>query len=82
VHMGTRIAYDMITSVELGMDMHRLHGESGKVYSCNALIVATGAKAKWLGMPSEEFYKGFGVSACATCDGPFFRSKTVVVVGG
>ncbi len=64
VHMGTRIAYDMITSVELGVDIHRLHGESGKIYSCNALIVATGAKAKWLGMPSEEFYKGFGVSAC------------------
>ncbi|MHB2167720.1 thioredoxin-disulfide reductase [Alsobacter sp. R-9] len=81
-HVGTRMVSDHIVKVELGSRPFRLTGDSGDTYTCDALIIATGAQAKWLGIPSEEAFKGFGVSACATCDGFFFRNKAVVVVGG
>jgi thioredoxin reductase (NADPH) len=78
---GTRLIYDQITSANLSERPFRLSGESGE-YSCDALIVATGASAKYLGLPSEEAYKGRGVSACATCDGFFFKNQPVAVIGG
>ena len=78
---GTRLIYDQATAVELGKRPFRLIGETGE-YSCDALIIATGASAKYLGLPSEEAYKGKGVSACATCDGFFFRNQPVAVIGG
>jgi thioredoxin reductase (NADPH) len=73
---------DHITRVDLRQRPFRLEGDSGETYTCDALIVATGAQAKWLGLPSEAQFQGFGVSACATCDGFFYRGKEVVVVGG
>ncbi len=81
-HVGTEIVSDHIASVDLSRRPFRLMGDGGQAYSCDALIIATGAKAKWLGIPSEETFKGFGVSACATCDGFFYRNKDVAVVGG
>jgi thioredoxin reductase (NADPH) len=81
-HVGTHFIADHITKVELGQRPFRLHGDSGETYTCDALIIATGAKARWLGLPSEEKFRGYGVSACATCDGFFYRNKDVVVVGG
>src|SRR3954471_16854086 len=81
-HVGTRMVSDHIVKVELGRRPFRLTGDSGESYSCDALVIATGAQAKWLGLPSEAQFQGFGVSACATCDGFFFRGKEVVVVGG
>jgi thioredoxin reductase (NADPH) len=81
-HVGTEMISDHITAVDLKRRPFRLTGDSGQVYSCDALIIATGAKAKWLELPSEETFKGFGVSACATCDGFFYRGKDVAVVGG
>jgi thioredoxin reductase (NADPH) len=81
-HVGAQLLSDHIVSAELGQRPFRLTGDSGQVYTADALIVATGAKAQWLGEPSEEKFKGFGVSACATCDGFFFRNKHVMVVGG
>jgi thioredoxin reductase (NADPH) len=81
-HVGADLVSDHIVQAELGQRPFRLTGDSGRVYTADALIVATGAKAQWLGEPSEEKFKGFGVSACATCDGFFFRNKNVVVVGG
>ncbi len=80
--MGTTIEHDIIVSADLGKRPFRLTGDSGVVYTCDALIIATGAQAKWLGLPSEDRFKGYGVSACATCDGPFYRGKKVAVVGG
>ena len=81
-NVGTRMHTDLITAVELGRRPFRCTGDSGTVYSADALIIATGAQARWLGLDSEAKYQGFGVSACATCDGFFFRGKEVAVVGG
>jgi thioredoxin reductase (NADPH) len=82
IHVGTRIHTDMVTKLEVGQRPFRLTCDSGDVYLAETVILATGAQARWLGMPSEEKFKGFGVSACATCDGFFYRGKEVVVVGG
>jgi len=78
---GTEIVFDQINRVELHEKPFRLFGDSGS-YTCDALIIATGASAKYLGLPSEEAYMGRGVSACATCDGFFYRGEDVAVVGG
>jgi thioredoxin reductase (NADPH) len=81
-HVGTQFAQDLIMEADLSARPFRLIGDSGTVYTADAVIIATGASAKWLGLPSEEAFQGFGVSACATCDGFFYRGKQVVVVGG
>ncbi len=81
-HVGARIVQDTVSSADLGRRPFALIGDSGARYLAETLIIATGAQANWLGLPSEEKYKGFGVSACATCDGFFFRGKRVAVVGG
>jgi len=81
-HLGTRVAYDLISSADLARRPFVLLGDSGKRYTADSVIIATGAQAKWLGIASEERLKGFGVSACATCDGFFFKGKKVAVVGG
>lgn len=81
-HVGARLESEHVTAVDLARRPFRITCDSGRVLFAEALILATGAKAKWLGIPSEEALKGFGVSACATCDGFFFRKKKVVVVGG
>jgi thioredoxin reductase (NADPH) len=81
-HVGTRMISDHIVKVELGHHPFRLFGDSGEAYVCDTLVIATGAKAKWLNLPSEQKFKGYGVSACATCDGFFYRGKEVIVVGG
>ena len=78
---GTRLIYDQVVAVELSQRPFRLTGELAE-YTCDALIIGTGASAKYLGLPSEEAYKGKGVSACATCDGFFFRNQPVAVIGG
>src|SRR5579864_4080480 len=81
-HVGTRIILDHIVALDLGRRPFRATGDSGDLYVADTAILATGAQARWLGLPSEEAFRGFGVSACATCDGFFFRDKEVVVVGG
>ncbi|MCR8725851.1 thioredoxin-disulfide reductase [Frigidibacter sp. ROC022] len=80
--MGAEVVSDIITSLDLSKRPFVATGDSGTTYVAEAVILATGAQAKWLGLPSEERFKGFGVSACATCDGFFYRGKEVVVVGG
>ncbi len=81
-HVGTNIVADTITNADLSKRPFRLTGDSGTIYTADAVIVATGAQAKWLGLPSEQKFQGFGVSACATCDGFFYRNKEVLLVGG
>jgi thioredoxin reductase (NADPH) len=81
-HVGTKMVFDVITDVDFTQRPFRAVADSGDVYTADAVVIATGAQARWLGIPSEETYRGFGVSACATCDGFFFRGKEVAVIGG
>jgi len=81
-HVGTKVIWDHITSVDLTRRPFRLTGDGGDTYFADALVIATGAQAKYLNLPSEEHMKGRGVSACATCDGFFYRGKKVAVIGG
>src|SRR5437016_6592466 len=81
-HVGTKFASDLIAEIDLSQRPFRCVGDGGDVYIGDTLIIATGASARWLGLPTEKQFQGFGVSACATCDGFFFRGKEVAVVGG
>jgi len=81
-HVGTKMEWDHISKVDLTQRPFRLEGDSGTVYLGDTLVIATGAQARWLNIPTEEHMKGKGVSACATCDGFFYRGKKVVVIGG
>jgi len=81
-HVGAEFVADLITDVDLTKRPFTLKGDSGEIYETDALVISTGAQAKWLGLPSEKKFQGFGVSACATCDGFFYRGKDVVVIGG
>ncbi|MCX5481298.1 thioredoxin-disulfide reductase [Kaistia geumhonensis] len=81
-HVGTRMVTDHIIEADLSQRPFVLKGDSGEVYTADTLILATGAQARWLGLESEQRFKGFGVSACATCDGFFYRGKDIYVVGG
>jgi thioredoxin reductase (NADPH) len=81
-HVGTEMVMDQIVKVNLKARPIRLEGDSGDIYTCDALIIATGAQARWLELPSEQKFKGYGVSACATCDGFFYKGKRVAVIGG
>ena len=81
-HVGTEMVFDTIVEVDLESRPLRAIGDSGTVYTCDSLVICTGAQARWLGLESETKFRGFGVSACATCDGFFYRDKVVAVVGG
>jgi len=81
-HMGAQMVEDVITDVDFSERPFTLKGDGGQIYTADSVIIATGAQAKWLGLPNEQSFCGFGVSACATCDGFFYRNKEVVVVGG
>src|SRR5579862_4055152 len=77
-HVGTEIVNDIVLSADLSKRPFRLTTDSGQVWLAETLIICTGAQAKWLGLPSEQAFQGFGVSACATCDAPFYRGRQVV----
>jgi len=81
-HVGTRLVADQVLSLDLSRRPFRLECDSGDVYLADAVVLATGAQARWLNLPSEQKFKGYGVSACATCDGFFYRGKEVVLIGG
>ncbi|MBL8638330.1 MAG: thioredoxin-disulfide reductase [Alphaproteobacteria bacterium] len=81
-HVGTRLISDLIVKVDFSARPFTATGDSGTTYSADTVVICTGAKARWLGLPSEVTYRGYGVSACATCDGFFFRGKDVAVIGG
>ena len=81
-NVGTNIVNDMITKVDFSKKLFTAESESGTTYTADAVIISTGAQARWLGLPSEEKYQGYGVSSCATCDGFFFKEKEVAVIGG
>ena len=81
-HVGAKMVWDHVSSVDLSRRPFRLNGDGGTQYFADALVIASGAQAKYLGLPSEEKYRGYGVSACATCDGFFFKGKEVVIFGG
>ncbi|MBI4275369.1 MAG: thioredoxin-disulfide reductase [Rhizobiales bacterium] len=81
-HVGTKIVTDHVSRLDLSARPFRLECDSGQVYLADSVILATGAQARWLDLPSEQKFKGYGVSACATCDGFFYRGKNVIVVGG
>jgi len=81
-NVGTNIIYDLITEVDLESAPKKAIGDSGTIYTADTIVIATGAQARWLGLPSEKKFNGYGVSACATCDGFFYRGKDVVVIGG
>ena len=82
LHVGTNIIEEHVNNVDFSAKPFKLSTESGSSYTADSIIICTGAQAKWLGLPSEKHFQGFGVSGCATCDGFFFRNKTVMVVGG
>src|SRR4029078_5931792 len=81
-HVGRRIVTDHVNKIELAQRPFRLTCDSGAVYLADSLILAHGGQARWLELPSEQKFKGYGVSACATCDGFFYRDKRVIVIGG
>jgi thioredoxin reductase (NADPH) len=82
IHVGTQIIFDHINKVDFSSKTFKLTGESGDIYEASAVIICTGAQARWLGLESEKKFQGYGVSGCATCDGFFFKNKEVMVVGG
>ena len=81
-HVGARVEGEYVVGLDLTQRPFIIRCDSGRTIAAEAIILATGAKAKWLGLPGEDAFKGFGLSACATCDGFFFRGKSVAVVGG
>src|SRR6201981_1708471 len=81
-HVGARLVDDHVSAVDLKRPPFRIACDTGDVYLADALVLATGAQARWLDLPSEQKFRGYGVSACATCDGFFYRNKEVLVIGG